>query len=77
MTAKIYYLNLARTQETGELGFIEPDVSRLGRGNPPLTKRAQVGTRKKAKYPFPCNRDRAWKKPINGDAVRRVKKGTL
>jgi len=48
-----------------------------GRAFVDLSKSAQVGPRKTSKYPFPCNRDRAWKKPMNADAIRRRKKGSL
>ena len=65
MSAKIYYLNLMQApEESGAIGFFEPDVSRL-------SKAAQVGPKRKPRFPFPCNRDRAWKKPLHGDAVRR------
>lgn len=65
IVSKIYYLSLkpAPGQSAG-LGFFEPDVIRL-------SKARQVGPKRKPKHPFACNRNKPWKKPLNGNAIRR------
>lgn len=64
------------------------DVSRIAKGkrlsaSAEETRRiilAKVGKiaddevmRRKRKHPLPCGRDSGWKKPLNGNAIRRVK----
>jgi hypothetical protein len=40
----------------------------------PQPKAALPGQRKPSRWPLPCGRNSAWKKPINGNAVKRPRK---